>query len=481
MLSYIKVQDFCNLKEFEIEFLQNESDKTCNQPSLNILVGKNGSGKSCFLDALFEIVSNNLKSDNLEQDATMFKYLIKIQKNSKNYVLCQNIESDNRKIKYITNRKKYLWDKVFRFYTGSTKRQNEDANNNIFDISEKDSKWLLTAYFISNYWKNPKDEKIWCNILKLASDCNLEDNCKEMIKPQVLWIEHILSDTLHEDIIKQKPDFFRQVGTNKIRSYWYIDKIENINNTKPLEIFEKLYNKTASRNKYLNLDLHYTDCGFLYSKGDKHTLYTDQSLSDGEIAVLRRFALLMMLRDENMDVKNPEKYMILLDEPEIYFNETWKTYFIKLIEDIFYNQSVEHDIFIATHSAMLATDIKPNEIHRFYNSEHSGCKVMPNSYNTFAGNIIDISQMLFDLKTGIGIRSKNKIIAALNGIEKYEGPTSKIKEKTMTTKKQKEVIVKLLEEVGPGEWRWKLRSKLNQIEQRENCYYLRDKNNDKNS
>ena len=65
MLSYIKVQDFCNLKEFEIEFLQNESDKTCNQPSLNILVGKNGSGKSCFLDALFEIVSNNLKSDKI--------------------------------------------------------------------------------------------------------------------------------------------------------------------------------------------------------------------------------------------------------------------------------------------------------------------------------------------------------------------------------------------------------------------------------
>ena len=75
MFSYIKIEDFCNLTNFEMEF-ENKKD-TISNINLNVLIGKNGTGKSCLLDALFEIGTNNLKSKEAEEDATSFKYQIK--------------------------------------------------------------------------------------------------------------------------------------------------------------------------------------------------------------------------------------------------------------------------------------------------------------------------------------------------------------------------------------------------------------------
>lgn len=489
--SYIQIQDFCNLINFEMNFKKlEEQDSPIN---LNVLVGKNGSGKSCLLDALFEIGSNNLKNKIGNEDATSFKYKMLVGNNKQN-ILCEKPISKKELHIPKEEKKTHLWDKVFRFYTGSTHRQNNDASNEVFDLAEDDIKWVLTALFLSGYWneveKCDKLKELWNKVLKLCSGYNFSDDCDKLIIPKVIWLdqdydkektkkEHIEYITNYLKV--KEPNFTNLIDESTIRYFWNLnseDKIYELIKSKPLDIFNLLVNKFDKKRKTFTLNEAFINTGFLYSNyNDDNILFPDQSLSDGELAILRRFALLMMLREENINVETPEKYLILLDEPETHFNESWKTYFMYLIEEIFRDEKEKHDIFIATHSAMLVTDVKKNELHRLYKSGN-GAKEQYIEYNTFGGNVVDIGRALFQMESDIGERSKNEIEAAIKGVETI---CKKEKdEKCLDIKIQKDKLNKLLKHVGAGEWRWKIRAKLNQLEKhnKEYCYYLKEKNKD---
>ena len=444
MFSYIKIEDFCNLTNFEMEF-ENKKD-TISNINLNVLIGKNGTGKSCLLDALFEIGTNNLKSKESEEDATSFKYQIKIKTENGTKTLCAKPNIKNTEM--VDEPKKFLWDKIFRLYTGSTKRYSSDFSQNIMDFNEKNIKYILPAIFFTSYGTNltkyTEDSNIK-DILKLTSGCNINDDCESTINPVVVWLEINIDEgyTL-DDVIKilniKQPDY-KSIEKNSIKCFWKIDKdiTTNVQN-KPLNI---LYTMLEAP--------HIVDAGFLYEKSEKPGLYyTEQSLSDGELGVFSRLALLIILGIENKNVETPEKYLILLDEPETHFNENWKIHFINLIDKIFSNAKVQHDIFIATHSAMLVTDLKKEELHRLYKTQHGGVKATTIPFCTFGGNVIDIGRTLFEMDSDIGERAKDEIKEALNNdnVEKLN---------------------KLLHQVGAGEWRWKIRSKINQLEKADMC------------
>lgn len=73
--------------------------------NLNLLIGRNGSGKSSFLDALAEIGCNNLTSaPDKSVDNTRFKYTLTLNKKDK--------------VNQTERNETGLWDKVVRFYTG---------------------------------------------------------------------------------------------------------------------------------------------------------------------------------------------------------------------------------------------------------------------------------------------------------------------------------------------------------------------------
>ena len=464
MFSYIQIKDFCNFIDFEMEF--EKLIKESNKPNLNVLIGKNGSGKSCLLDALFEIASNNLFDNNPEQDrpdATSFEYLIRVNKTGKKNILC---EKPNNYIKEHLNseeRKPFLWHKVFRFYTGSTQRQTYDASNRIYDITENDSKWILASYFLSGYLKPNKINELWQKIFNLASGCKPDEKCETAILPKILWIE-TEKNINEENAEKEEYELFnfsepiyKCYTTNGIKYFWEISKLRKKVGAKPLKIFEYLYNSTYNRQELSEKSIKLLDTGFLYShKNEDDILFPEQTLSDGELGLLRRFALLMMLREENQNIKEgtTEKYLVLLDEPETHFNEYWKTYFMSLVEEILAHAKVSHDVFIATHSAMLVTDVKTNEMHRLYKTEHGGIKKSNNYYQTFGGNIIDIGKTLFQMESDIGERSKNDVNNILskctNSVEEYD---KKIRD-----------INNLLSTTGPGEYRWKLRYTLKECE-----------------
>lgn len=52
-------------------------------------------------------------------------------------------------------------------------------------------------------------------------------------------------------------------------------------------------------------------------------------------------------------------------------------------------KNTHHDVFIATHSAMLVTDIKRDELYRF-ELVNDKIETYPICLNTYAANVIDI-------------------------------------------------------------------------------------------
>ena len=74
---------------------------------------------------------------------------------------------------------------------------------------------------------------------------------------------------------------------------------------------------------------------------------------------------------------------------------------------------------------------------------------------------------MFDLESDIGERSKNDIKAALKGVKEIKDIETD--EESISLKEQKDKLKELLKQVGPGEWRWKIRAKLNQLEKADMC------------
>ena len=115
---------------------------------------------------------------------------------------------------------------------------------------------------------------------------------------------------------------------------------------------------------------------------------------------------------------------------------------------------------------MLITDIKRDELYRF-ECINNKIKAYPVNINTFAAGVINIGQALFDLEADIGERSKNEINAALKGVKELR--ENEVDEENLSLKEQKNKLNNLLHVVGPGEWRWRIRSKINQLEKADLC------------
>ena len=422
-LSELFIKEFRCLKYFSLEI------KPERKFNLNILVGKNGSGKSTLLDALYEIGSNNIPT-------TKIPFYIK---NENNDIVFGNRTEENLVIPNITNDAKIkLWKNVIRFYTGSSERCLEPSNN-----SEKSSgitfqggelKWVLSAIFLSGAWKNPKNKPL-IDILK-----NLVFN-KMTFSPIKIYIDVINSfnnETL-SNLIKNSSD---KDVLDKDKTRYMFDINNDIEYKKDcsFSILETIYKSDFV-----------VDTGFWYSKKSAEIknnsgLLHCETLSDGELGLIRRFSLILLLKELQTE---EEKCLVLLDEPETHFNENWKRQFLYLLEEAL--KDTYHDVFIATHSAMLVTDVKKDELYYFV-CRNDKIKIYPVYSNTFAGNINDIGQILFELESGIGERAKKIVESYLNMRNKQNLQYLDIK---ITG------INNLLSIVGAGEWRWKLRTEAN--------------------
>lgn len=410
----IRINSLGCLNNFEFDITSYNEDKL----NLFVLIGNNGSGKSTFLDALYSISKNKA----IEEIQT--KFSIKTQENK--YIWTNNHNDINKSDLYNP------WAYVIRYYTGNSKRslntEDEYDPEKYMSFSKENMKWLLGACFLSGIWKDPNNTNV---IEKLNSILFYGDN---KFEPVDVYLKLKYNDA---DILSKLPTP-SDISVDKLTLSWEI----NNNNNKVMDAMSILHTFINKKDIIENLF-------FTYKRNEYEKPLPDETLSDGELGLIRRASLITLLKE----IKD-KKYLVLLDEPETHFNENWKRHFIHLIKSEL--KDTKHDIFIATHSAMLLTDVKKQELYHF-KLVNNKIKTYPIIFNTYAANIIDIVRAYFDLDSDIGEDAKENVKKLLLGVKELKDNYQQ--DDFLSIEEQLNNIKELLPDVGPGEWRWKLRAR----------------------
>lgn len=429
-ISEIFIKSFKCLNCFSLDLNKKcKSNSTCN---INLLIGKNGTGKSTFLDALYEIAINTQNPDKI------FRHYLK---DFDGEIICGNCSPENHENIEEKIFNGTLWKKVIRFYTGNSNRNIEYTNNITADymsFARDEVKFVLSALFLSGAWNNVENKDIIKDFKSIIFGEGIT------IEPYQIWIDVANYDQNSFEI--KNDNWVSKDIKGLTRLYLNISDIKDIQSS--FSILNTLLNRHYAEANEEGITTPNTiiNTGFLYKKDNcngNDNLYIDESLSDGELGLIRRFSLILLMKELKGEAN---RSLLLMDEPETHFNENWKRHFIYLINEALKN--TYHDVFIATHSAMLITDVKKNELYRF-EFINDKIKSYPVSINTYGTNVIDIGQALFDLESDIGERSKKEIEDALANEDKTK-------------------LTELLKYVGPGEWRWKIRTKLNELQKYSN-------------
>lgn len=131
---------------------------------------------------------------------------------------------------------------------------------------------------------------------------------------------------------------------------------------------------------------------------------TWEDLSDGEQMLLGRMALLMLL-------SNQHGSLLLLDEPETHFNDSWKREIIDIVDDNILKTTAAH-VVVATHTSIALTDAFASEIIRLVRRDGKAV-FKPVSFATFGSEPGRIMLNVFDMPEAIGSRSEQVLRALL--------------------------------------------------------------------
>lgn len=154
-------------------------------------------------------------------------------------------------------------------------------------------------------------------------------------------------------------------------------------------------------------------------------------LSDGERAFLGRMALLAML--------DMQDSLIILDEPEVHFNDYWKREIIQFLNTFIKGYS--NQILLTTHSTIVMSDITANQVHLFVKGEDGKTQVIETHSPLFGADPSFVMTNLLGTGRPGGTYSKKYLEDAL-------------------LRNNKEELRDLMNLVGPGYWRLRIDEQL---------------------
>ncbi len=231
-----------------------------------------------------------------------------------------------------------------------------------------------------------------------------------------------------------KSKFSRDTSQRNITSEYVGDALIEFlggSESSPFDVFNRL------------LDLHrqglLTDIQMAVRKADVDDILLFDELSDGEQVYLGRMALFHLLEGEN-------DALLLLDEPEVHFNDKWKREIVDIIDDVLKDQM--NDVLIATHSSITLTDVFNDEIILFEKREEGSVPIDIQS-RTFGADPSEVMIRLFGVPDSIGNRALEWLDAQLD----RDWQKSELDE-----------LKHLLDRVGPGFHRAELRGILKRLE-----------------
>lgn len=372
-LKHLYLDDFKNLKKFSIDF----SDESF----IDIIIGKNGSGKSNLLEAVIEIFRSLIDEDYiLESD-----YTIKYINDEKDIV----IETKNGKLNKLLRNgkpgkrigKKDLPENVLIYYSGHNERVasliNEYEDNYRKSIKGSEVKDLRTFFGVSNDHKS-----ILMMILLLLGDDN---KARESIMSQ-LNISEIDSDI---KIVLKKPyffkgeldawdtkpfwgvkgylkEFFKDFATGEppagiVRDEGYIaDNEEYVCYFTPEAMKNMIANHTPQKVFQYFDDLRVI--GMLSSIDFEIKLVSGKTiamhnLSDGEFQTVFFSGLLELFKEKN--------YIMLLDEPDAFLHPEWQFKLVKQIIELSEETAHENHILLSSHNASTLVSSGDKKVNLF--------------------------------------------------------------------------------------------------------------------
>jgi predicted ATPase len=158
-------------------------------------------------------------------------------------------------------------------------------------------------------------------------------------------------------------------------------------------------------------------------------------LSDGEQSFLGRMAMLAMLDTEDS--------LILLDEPEVHFNDYWKREIVALLNMVM--QGHTNHLLIATHSSIVLSDVTEAHITSLVRTDEGVAEPVDFTAPTFGADPSTIMIHVFDTGTAVGAFSAQYIASALDRNDEAE-------------------LRDLLGRVGVGYWQFRILNRLEKLD-----------------
>ena len=158
-------------------------------------------------------------------------------------------------------------------------------------------------------------------------------------------------------------------------------------------------------------------------------------LSDGERAFLGRMALLAML--------DMQDSLIILDEPEAHFNDFWKREIIN-IADKMLSGKYNH-VLVTTHSSIMLSDVTESQVILLSKNSQGWSEEVVIRTPILAVDPSDIMVDWFETKKSVGAYATRYLSEALERGDKEE-------------------LQELLNQVGPGYWRYRIQDRLEELD-----------------
>lgn len=168
---------------------------------------------------------------------------------------------------------------------------------------------------------------------------------------------------------------------------------------------------------------------FLYKAGEREGLYNLEAFSDGELMWLARTGLVLMAQSYC-----GENTLFLYDEPDVHFNDDWNKDFMKILYEL--SKNTKHQFLIATHSTLLLTDARYEQVHVFQQIPGEDTIVSSAEISTFAAQRDEIAREIFDA-SDIGSYARESV-------------------QQMMEEKDKEKMKENISKLGPGFQRFRL-------------------------
>jgi predicted ATPase len=497
------------LRDLEIEFRQSDADPSRSPHALDLLVGPNGSGKSTVLQAIAEVVRRLERGDAVIPFSFELEYDLQTGPDQASRVLVSNHYrpeedlgeagavwvklDDGRPLPYdqlasLQEDFDPLPNVVVAFTTGSeeewlsvgTTSNNSPTNTSELDSLSADERALRELpglrFSSDEDLTSPNNRFLLVRAMQLplVTMCGLlqmEKEEREGTSALRSVLEHAgikrmcgfsLRFRLSEGIAKAsereeveenlKPFASRalRLGTDRLLVFDLTDDDRNVAEgilekySSGFELFRILLSmirgSATSENVLQQVNIFVErDGGLPDDQGQKPPLHLVSWLSDGERSFLGRMSLFTLLRQRQA--------LVLLDEPEVHFNDYWKRHIVYLLDGALQGQPSH--LLMTTHSSITLSDVPNDDIIVLERQGALTGSADPPTIPTLAADPSDIMVHVFGAPYASGEKAVRHIQRLLT-----EGDTA------TADSAREERLRKMLNEVAPGYWRYRVRRAL---------------------